>query len=110
MNNEPALSPLSAGFLIIVGLVADTAKILLDALFGVGIILDPFIVTPVTALVFGIVLTHNGMSMFSGRRAWAGWANLIFSFVPVLDFLPDWTAYAIFLAATSWMARRANAQ
>jgi hypothetical protein len=90
--------PLSAGiFLIIVGLLADGAKILLDALFGIGMILDPFLVTPITALIFGITLSHNGISMFSGKRSWAGWTNLIFSFIPILDFLPDWTVYAIYL-------------
>ena len=109
MNQGRELSALSSGFLIVVGLIADGFKIGLDAFFGIGMVLNPFLVTPITALVFGIVFSHNGMSMFSGKRAWAGWSNLIFSFVPVLDFLPDWTAYAIYLAVVSWIARRRNA-
>lgn len=97
MSKEKKL-PLSAGvFLIIVGLLADGIKVLLDFAFGIGIILDPFVVTPITALIFGITLDHNGISMLSGKRSWAGWTNLIFSFIPVWDMLPDWTIYAIYL-------------
>jgi hypothetical protein len=97
MNREQKLSLGAGGFLIVVGLLADATKILLDILFGVGIILDPLLITPVTALIFGITLSHNGIPMFSGKRSWAGWTNLIVSLIPVLDFLPDWTVYAIYL-------------
>lgn len=110
MSEQGELSAASSGFLIVVGLIADGTKILLDAFFGIGIILDPFVISPITALIFGIVLWHNGMSMFSGKRSWAGWSNFIFSLIPVLDFLPDWTAYAIFLAITSRQSRQSRAE
>ncbi|MDR3570722.1 MAG: hypothetical protein P4L81_00785 [Candidatus Pacebacteria bacterium] len=96
-DTEPTLSLTSSILLIVIGLIADIAKAVLDFFF-VGFILDPFVITPITAIVFGMILDQNGISMFSGKRWVAGWVNLVFSLIPVLDWLPDWTAYAVYLA------------
>jgi hypothetical protein len=97
MKDEPKLPLIAGGFLIVVGIIADVAKVGLDALFGIGFILDPLIITPITGLIFWITLNHNNISMFSGKNSWSGWANLVYSFIPGLDFLPDWTVYAVYL-------------
>ncbi|HUO50383.1 MAG TPA: hypothetical protein VMU25_02360 [Candidatus Paceibacterota bacterium] len=89
-------------FLFSAGIFFDGLKIGLDAFFGVGLVLDPFFITPIAALIFGITLSHNDIPVFSGKRAWASWTNLIFSFIPVLDFLPDWTTYAVYLIFAYW--------
>lgn len=85
-------------FLICAGIVFDIIKLGFDALFGIGIILDPLFITPIAGLVFWIVLRHNDVPMFTGERSWAGWSNIVFSLTPILDALPDWTAYAIYLS------------
>ncbi len=101
MNGEKKRLPIGACFLLIFfGLLFDFLKTGLDLLF-VGFILDPIFVTPVAAFTFAIILSYNGVSMFSGKRWASGWINLIFSFIPVLDFLPDWTAYALYLSFVS---------
>lgn len=84
--------------LIFAGLFWDGLKVVLD-FGGVGLILDPFLITPLAAFTFAIILSESGIevSMFSGKNSWAGWVNLLFSLVPILDILPDWTVYAIYL-------------
>jgi hypothetical protein len=75
--------------------LADAAKIGLDLLFGIGFILDPVFISPVTCMIFWITLNHNGIPMFSGKRAWMGWTNLIVAETPGVDATSDWTIYAI---------------
>lgn len=99
--NEKQL-PVGAGvFLIIVGLVADGTKALLDFLFGIGFILDPCLISPVTWIIFWITLSHNGIPMMSGKRGTSGWINLAIAEVPGVDALPDWTFYAFYLLVSS---------
>ena len=75
---------------------AEKLKIILDAVF-IGVIVDPLFVTPMAAISFGLVLSHYNKPMFSGKRAAASWINIIVSIIPILDMLPDWTAYALYL-------------
>ena len=97
MSDQQEL-PLSAGILLIaIGAGADTTKFVLDAAFGIGIVLDPLVISPITTLIFWIVLQHNGVPMFSGRRAVSGWINLAVAETPLLDAAPDWTVYAAYL-------------
>ncbi len=98
MTGEKKLSSGSALFLIVIGIFADGAKLLLDLLFGIGIVLDPLLITPITTLIFWITLHHNNISMFGGKLAAASWTNEAVSLIPGIDALPDWTAYAIYLA------------
>jgi hypothetical protein len=88
-------------FLFIVAIIADGTKFLLDLLFGIGFILDPVFITPITTGIFWITLNHNGVPMFSGKNWAAGWINEIVSLTPGIDALPDWTAYTIYLAANN---------
>jgi hypothetical protein len=97
MSEEKHLSMPSKGFLLVIALGADGTKILLDYLFGVGIILDPLIISPVTQMIFWVVFFHNDVPMFSGRFASAGWINLFVSITPGVDALPDWTAYTCYI-------------
>lgn len=97
MSGQAHLSNLSKGFLLVVALSADGAKIGLDALFGIGIILDPLVITPATAMIFWVVFQHNGMPMFTGRFGTAGWINLGVSLTPGVDAVPDWTVYTAYL-------------
>lgn len=89
--------PISAGiFLVIVGLIADSVQFFLT-LIAIGFLLSP-IVSAFTAMVFGITLAHNGRSMFSGKRSWAGWLALFSEIIPGIDgLLPGWTGYALYL-------------
>ena len=90
--------PLGAGgFLICVGILADGMKFFLDLLFGIGLILDPFLISPLTWLIFWITLRHYDIPMMSGKRGAAGWANLIIAEIPGIDAIPDWTIYAFYL-------------
>lgn len=100
-EESPRLSIGGGVLLIFIALLVDGAKVAADAFFGIGLVINPFVITPIAAIIFAIVLDHYGISMFSGKAAWAGWSNLVFSMVPVLDFLPDWTAYAVFLMIAS---------
>lgn len=107
MSGEGEL-PMSAGFLlIVVGAGADSAKFALEYLFGVGLVLDPFLISPTTALIFWLVMQHNNVPMFSGKRAAAGWTNLVVAEIPGIDALPDWTAYAIYLTVAPRIGRAA---
>ena len=101
MNDTGKLSGGAAAFLLFVAVLADGAKFLLDVLFGIGFILDPIFITPVTTMIFWITLNHNNISMFSGTNGAAGWVNEIVSLVPGVDALPDWTAYTIYLIANN---------
>jgi hypothetical protein len=98
MNDEKRLSSGARGILIVAGLFFDGLKIGLDAAFGLGIILDPLLITPIATVAFWLILDHNGISMFSGKHWVSGWVNMIFSFIPILDVFPDWTVYAIYLS------------
>jgi hypothetical protein len=97
MNQEKRLPLAAGGFLIIVGAIADATKVALDFFFGIGFILDPVLITPVTWMIFMITFLHNDVPMMSGKRGWAGWTNLIVSAVPGVDILPDWTTYALYV-------------
>ena len=94
-SDEPL--PIGACLLLIfLGIIFDGLKIILDAVF-IGVIVDPLFVTPMAAISFGLVLSHYNKPMFSGKRAAASWINIIVSIIPILDMLPDWTAYALYL-------------
>jgi hypothetical protein len=97
MNKEKKLSGTSRVFLVMVGAIADLTKIALDLLFGIGFILDPLIISPITLVIFWITLAHNNVSMFSGHHAWMGWTNLVIAEIPGVDAFPDWTMYALFV-------------
>jgi hypothetical protein len=97
MNKEKRLPLAAGGFLIAVGGIADAVKFALDMLFGIGVILDPLVISPITWMIFWITLQHNGISMFSGKRGIAGWVNIAIAECPGVDALPDWTVYAIYL-------------
>jgi hypothetical protein len=97
MNRPRHLSGSSKGFLFVVSLMADGAKIFLDLLFGIGIVLDPLVITPITTIIFWIVFMHNDMPMFSGRYGSAGWINLSVSLTPGIDAVPDWTIYTSYI-------------
>ena len=105
MQPEPTLSTGALFFLFIIGGIADLLKIAFEAFFGIGLVLNPFLVTPLTALIYGIVFAHFGLPMFRGKFAKGSWFNLIVSLTPILDFLPDWTAYNIYLAITNSLKR-----
>ena len=105
MNEEKRLPSGAMGFLFVVALMADGIKIALDFLFGVGFILDPLLITPFTLAVYWIVYNHNGVPMFSGKRAAAGWINLVVSLCPVIDIIPDWTIYTIYMWITDRIGR-----
>ena len=96
-GGQQDLSLAAGGLLIVIGGIADVTKLGLEAAFGIGIILDPVLISPVTALTFWVILQHNGIPMFSGKRSVSGWTNLVFAEAPVVDALPDWTVYAIYL-------------
>ncbi len=84
-------------FLLFIGLIIDGLQFALNWIY-IGIIVNPVLLTPLAWLIFAIVLDHNNMSMFSGKRAWAGWLTLGAEFFPGLDgFIPGWTVYAVFL-------------
>lgn len=104
MSGEKRLPTTAGVFLLFVAVIADAAKFLLDLLFGIGFILDPCFISPVTWMIFWITLNHNGIPMMSGKRGAAGWINLIVAEVPGLDALPDWTAYTIYLIASNRVA------
>jgi hypothetical protein len=99
MNKQKKLPAVAAGFLLVVALIADGTKFALDFLFGIGIVLDPIFITPLTTLVFWITLNHNNISMFSGKNWASAWVNEVVSFTPGIDALPDWTVYTIYLIA-----------
>jgi len=101
MNPQGRLSGGAEVFLITVAVGADGAKFLLDALFGIGLVLDPVFITPLTTLVFWITLNHNNISMFSGTYGAASWVNELVSLTPGIDALPDWTAYTVYLIANN---------
>jgi len=95
MNEEGRLPGSARTFLVVVGLLADGTKVGLEAAFGIGVILDPVLISPVTCMIFWVTLNHNGIAMFSGSRGWIGWTNLLIAETPVVDALPDWTMYAL---------------
>src|SRR5262249_45231806 len=97
--SEGHLSGSTEVFLLTVAVSADGLKILLDAAFGIGVVLDPFVITPLTTLVFWITLHHNDISMFSGKNWQAAWVNELVSLIPGIDALPDWTCYTVYLIA-----------
>lgn len=103
MSEPGHLSALSTVFLFIVALGADGTKLALEFLFGIGLILDPFVISPVTAMIFWVVFTHNDMPMFSGRFASAGWTNLFVSVTPGVDAVPDWTVYTCYIVISDRM-------
>jgi hypothetical protein len=105
-EDEGKLSVEAAIFLIIVGIIADVTKVGLDVVFGIGFILDPFLITPIAGFIFWLTLYHNNISMLGGKRWWVGWTNLVYSFLPGLDFLPDWTVYAVYLTFKYTRQRR----
>ena len=88
---------MAKGFLWIVALVADITKIALDFFFGIGFILDPVLISPVTWMIFMVTFMHNSVPMFSGERAWMGWSNIIVAETPVVDGIPDWSLYMLAL-------------
>ena len=96
MNKHEPLPVGACILLIFLGVLFDGLKVILDAVF-IGVVADPFFVTPLAAISFAIILAHYDRPMFSGKRAAAGWINLFVSMVPILDMLPDWTAYALYL-------------
>ncbi len=104
MNSQKKLSGTAIGFLFFVAILADASKFALDLLFGVGFILDPFLITPLTTGVFWITLSHNGVSMFSGKNWVAAWTNEIISLTPGVDALPDWTVYTSYLVMNNRIA------
>lgn len=91
-------------FLLFIAVMADGTKALLDLLFGIGIIIDPLFISPITTGIFWITLNHNGVPMFSGKNAAAGWTNEIISLTPGIDIVPDWTTYTIILMAKDRIA------
>lgn len=95
MNGERKLPGSARVFLVAVGVLADGTKVGLDLTLGIGVILDPLFISPVTCMIFWITLNHNGIPMFSGKRGWMGWTNLIVAETPAVDALPDWTIYAL---------------
>ena len=97
MNKEKRLPATARGFLTVVGVMADVTKIALEFSLGIGIILDPVFISPMTWMIFWITLTHNGVPMFSGRRGWMGWTTVAVGVTPVVDALPNWTTYALSL-------------
>lgn len=97
MSAQNKLPGSTIGFLFFVAFIADGAKILLDLLFGVGVILDPFFITPVAAGIFWFTLDQYDVPMLSGKNAGAGWVNLIVSLTPIVDMIPDWTLYTLLL-------------
>lgn len=99
MKTEGRLTAGAALFLLFIGIIADAAKFFLDFLFGIGLLLDPLFITPITTLIFWITLNHCGVSMFSGKNWAAAWVNEIFSLTPGIDAFPDWTTYTIYLIA-----------
>lgn len=82
--------------LIFVALLADAAKIVLDFLL-IGVVIDSILITPITAFIFWLILSMNGKSMFEGKRTRASIMNLLVSIVPIINAIPDWTAYATYL-------------
>jgi hypothetical protein len=100
MSKEKHLSTGTALFLLFVAIFADGMKFMLDLLFGIGLILDPFLITPITTFIFWITLNHNGIAMFSGKFGTASWVNEAVSLTPGLDALPDWTLYTFTLIAS----------
>lgn len=85
--------------MIFVGAIVDAAGAFLTSIY-IGIILNPFILTPFAWLIFAIVLDRNGVSMLSGKRAVAGWLTLLAEFAPGFDgIIPGWFAYALYLTA-----------
>lgn len=108
MNSENRLPASAGGFLLVVALIADGSKIMLDALFGMGFILDPVLITPITTAIFWITLNHNGISMFSGRNWAAAWTNELVSLTPGVDALPDWTVYTVYLLANNRIRTRSG--
>ena len=101
MSGEKKLSVTTEVFLFIVAALADGTKFMLDLLFGIGFILDPVFITPITTFVFWITLNHNGVPMFSGKNWAAGWINEIVSLTPGIDVLPDWLAYTTYLVVNN---------
>jgi len=96
MNPEKRLPRGARGFLLVVGGIADFTKIALEFLFGIGLILDPILISPLTWIIFAITFAHSGVPMLSGKRGWAGWTTVIIGLTPVVDALPNWTIYAFF--------------
>jgi hypothetical protein len=106
MSGEVHELPLSAGILLIaVGAGADTTKFALEYFLGIGLVLDPLLISPVTALIFWVVHVHNDVPMFSGKRAAAAWINLAVAETPAVDALPDWTVYAAYLTFAPRVAK-----
>jgi hypothetical protein len=90
--------PLGSGaFLMMIGGLADGTKLVLTFLFGIGFILNPLIISPITWLIFWITLSHYDIPMMSGKGGTAGWINIFIAEVPGVDAVPDWTTYAIYL-------------
>ena len=94
MNEQKKLSKAARMFLIIVGLIADSLKIGLEFFFGIGLALDSFFISPIALVIFTITFMHNGVPMFSGKRGWMGWTNLVVGETPLVNALPNWTMYA----------------
>ena len=95
MNGEKKLPTTARIFLVAVGGLADITKIALDFFFGIGIFLDPMLISPVAWVIFWITFNHNGIPMFSGKRGWMGWVNLGVGETPGVDASPNWTIYAL---------------
>lgn len=84
--------------LLMVALLTDGVQFLAELLL-IGFIIDP-IMSVVTTMIFWIVLQHNGIQMFGGKRFWSGWTTTLVELIPGIDgIVPTWTAYAVYLAA-----------
>lgn len=97
MKKEGKLSLTGGVILIVLGMFFDAMKFVLDLLFAIGFVLDPFFITPIATFVFWLILNHYGVPMFSGKNWTSAWINEAVSLTPGVDALPDWTTYAIYL-------------
>ncbi|HEV3245353.1 MAG TPA: hypothetical protein VG102_03270 [Candidatus Paceibacterota bacterium] len=108
MKKQRVLPRTAIVFLFFIGAIADGTKILLDLLFGIGFILDPLFVSPITTVIYWITMNHNGVPMFSGQNWAAAWINEVVALTPGIDGLPDWTAYNIYLAINNEIVNAAQ--
>ena len=102
-NNTSKVSVLEWLIITAVAIIVDVIQIILNFIFGSGVIINRII-----SILFGGILvcylTWRGVSLLSIKRLFGFTAALIVEEIPVLDFIPMWTADVIF----TWWTTKSN--
>jgi hypothetical protein len=83
------------GLMLLVAVLFDTVKVLINLIPFVGGVLEDFTIAPLATFVFFIWLKMHGINFTKGPRGFFFLLTIVLNFVPILNALPEWTSFVV---------------